>query len=239
VVPPDSHRISRGRCYSGYRRIWSPHTTGLSPSVAAVPGYSHSGSSSLCGPTTPGTLACSRFRPFPFRSPLLWESRLIFIPAVTEMCHFTAFARHASMDSKHGNPDCSGLGCPIRRSQDPLVCSSPGLFAAYHVLHRLSAPRHPPYTLSNLTALIPLPELHSSVSVRIAIASQRRRGSVHENISLQNGFASSVVHQFTTPHCSRVFISLETKTITRLQNTHLQLSKIYKLLNLFDLNLIW
>src|SRR5919197_6086603 len=32
-----------------------------------------------------------------------------------------------------------------------LVCSSPGLFAAYHVLHRLLAPRHSPYALSSLT----------------------------------------------------------------------------------------
>jgi hypothetical protein len=31
------------------------------------------------------------------------------------------------------------------------VCGSPKLFAAYHVLHRLSAPRHPPCTLSSLT----------------------------------------------------------------------------------------
>ena len=31
------------------------------------------------------------------------------------------------------------------------VCGSPKLIAACHVLHRLSAPRHPPYTLSNLT----------------------------------------------------------------------------------------
>ncbi len=32
-----------------------------------------------------------------------------------------------------------------------LVCSSPGLIAAYHVLHRLLAPRHSPYALSSLT----------------------------------------------------------------------------------------
>ena len=39
-------------------------------------------------------------------------------------------------------------GCPIRRFRDViLVCSSPGLIAAYHVLHRLSEPRHPPYAL--------------------------------------------------------------------------------------------
>ena len=40
------------------------------------------------------------------------------------------------------------LGCPIRKSSDiMLVCSSPKLIAAYHVLHRLSEPRHPPYAL--------------------------------------------------------------------------------------------
>ena len=33
------------------------------------------------------------------------------------------------------------------------VCGSPRLIAAYHVLLRLSAPRHPPCTLSSLTKL--------------------------------------------------------------------------------------
>ena len=41
------------------------------------------------------------------------------------------------------------VGLPIRRSRDiMLVCSSPWLIAAYHVLHRLSDPRHPPCALS-------------------------------------------------------------------------------------------
>ena len=31
------------------------------------------------------------------------------------------------------------------------ICSSPWLFAAYHVFHRLSVPRHPPCALSCLT----------------------------------------------------------------------------------------
>ena len=31
------------------------------------------------------------------------------------------------------------------------VCGSPKLFAAYHALHRLLAPRHSPYALSSLT----------------------------------------------------------------------------------------
>ena len=32
-----------------------------------------------------------------------------------------------------------------------VVCTSPRLIAADHVLHRLSAPRHPPHTLNSLT----------------------------------------------------------------------------------------
>jgi hypothetical protein len=31
------------------------------------------------------------------------------------------------------------------------ICGSPGLIAAYRVLHRLLAPRHSPYALSSLT----------------------------------------------------------------------------------------
>ena len=29
-----------------------------------------------------------------------------------------------------------------------VICTYPGLVAAYHVLHRLREPRHPPYALS-------------------------------------------------------------------------------------------
>src|SRR5688572_23858113 len=40
------------------------------------------------------------------------------------------------------------VGFPIRRSRDQrLVSTSPRLIAAAHVLHRLSAPRHPPCAL--------------------------------------------------------------------------------------------
>ena len=34
------------------------------------------------------------------------------------------------------------------------ICFSPRLFAAYHVFHRLSAPRHPPCALSSLTFIV-------------------------------------------------------------------------------------
>src|SRR5437764_11169329 len=48
------------------------------------------------------------------------------------------------------------------------VCVSPRLIAAYHVLHRLLVPRHPPCTLSSLTGfskvlLLCLPSVSYSV----------------------------------------------------------------------------
>ncbi len=46
-------------------------------------------------------------------------------------------------------------GFPIGRSQgQSSFDSSPGLIAAYHVLHRLITPRHPPCTLNSLITFI-------------------------------------------------------------------------------------
>ena len=158
MVPPDSHRVSRAQCYSGYRRTQTHHTTGLSPSVACLSRHFMQLVFVFMRSHNPGDTMCLRFRLFRVRSPLLTESRLISLPVGTEMCHFPTFAEPLPMDSGKANPGCPGLGCPIRGSPDKLVCSIPGLIAAYHALHRLSAPRHPPYTLSNLPTLIRFPE---------------------------------------------------------------------------------
>ena len=137
----------------------SPSNTGLSPSVVEL-------SSSLLLTThesetpalQPRLNEFSRFRLIPVRSPLLRESRLISLPAGTEMFHFPAFActdlciqsgivRHDS----HWVAPFRDLGCPIQRSPDQrMFCSSPRLIAAYHVFHRLPTPRHPPDALVNL-----------------------------------------------------------------------------------------
>ena len=48
-------------------------------------------------------------------------------------------------------PLCGGFPhSEISGSMD--ICSSPKLFAAYHVFHRLSVPRHPPCALLRLTS---------------------------------------------------------------------------------------
>ncbi len=51
----------------------------------------------------------------------------------------------------HGVFPCGFPHSDIRGSRD--ICSSPRLFAAYHVFHRLSVPRHPPCALFCLTIL--------------------------------------------------------------------------------------
>src|SRR5688572_7488134 len=46
------------------------------------------------------------------------------------------------------------------------VCGSPELIAAYHVLLRRPAPRHPPYALSSLTTTFTLLERCSALLIR-------------------------------------------------------------------------
>ena len=106
----------------------------------------------LLWPDFPFRFANSRAinrRLFRFRSPLLSESRLMSFPRATEMFQFTRFASHDYVFImryllRGGFPhsDISG-------SLD--MCSSPKLFAAYHVFHRLLVPRHPPCALTTLT----------------------------------------------------------------------------------------
>jgi hypothetical protein len=55
------------------------------------------------------------------------------------------------MDSVADVPTLPGTGFPIQRSPDQsLFSGSPELIAAYHVFHRLLAPRHPPIALTSL-----------------------------------------------------------------------------------------
>lgn len=77
------------------------------------------------------------------RSPLLAESLLMSFPPGTEMFQFPGFASLSRYSLRSGFPHSEIHG-------SKLVRSSPWLIAAYHVLHRLSAPRHPPNALKSL-----------------------------------------------------------------------------------------
>ncbi len=110
----------------------------------------------LGGPSTPVTqrllaMTRDRFGLFPFRSPLLRESRLLSLPVGTEMFHFPTLPPPALCVQAGAMGHYAPSGFPIRKSPDrSLVADSPGLIAGSYVLHRLLVPRHPPCALNNL-----------------------------------------------------------------------------------------
>ena len=110
----------------------------------------------LDGPATPITqrllaITRNRFGLFPFRSPLLRESRLLSLPVGTEMFHFPTFPPPALCVQAGAMGHYAHSGFPIRKSPDQcLVADFPGLIAGSNVLLRLLVPRHPPCALTNL-----------------------------------------------------------------------------------------
>ncbi len=93
MVHPDSHEVSRASRYSGtvfaaFETTYGTFT--LYGQVSQPVLLSNCGSSMTA--LQPRMVETTRFGLFPFRSPLLRESRLISSPAGTEMFHFPAFA---------------------------------------------------------------------------------------------------------------------------------------------------
>ena len=127
--------------------------TGLSPSLAGFPKTILLDSLNQFRGPNPGVHAL-RFGLFPFRSPLLWKSHVVFSSSgyLDVSVHRVPFltlwigVRITEVFSvRFPHSDISG-------SMD--ICSSPKLFAAYHVFHRLLVPRHPPYALISITNLL-------------------------------------------------------------------------------------
>ena len=87
----------------------------------------------------------------PFRSPLLWESRLISSRRATEMFQFTRCPPSLPMCSAGGHQTSLWWGCPIRNLKAHRLHAAPlERFAGLRVLLRSFAPRHPPRTLCSL-----------------------------------------------------------------------------------------
>ena len=102
-------------------------------------------SSTPCSYYPADALLHPRFGLFPGRSPLLGESLLFSLPAGTKMFQFPAFASPIFMVI--AALQAAGLShSEIRESM--VICTYSRLIAAYHVLHRLCEPRHPPSALS-------------------------------------------------------------------------------------------
>ena len=85
------------------------------------------------------------------------------------MFQFRRFPTHGYL-IHHALPEvCSGGFPHSDISGSMLICSSPKLFAAYHVLHRLLMPRHSPCALVRLTNRIPSQErLQASVEFPVS-----------------------------------------------------------------------
>jgi hypothetical protein len=178
MVLADSHGIPRVPRYSGtcpkrqpgFRlRGFHPLWPGIPEPVRLPCCFVTLRPCGLTGPTTPPSkldgLGYVRVR-----SPLLAESLLISVPVGTEMVHFPTLPSWTYGFSP-GYPGMTPGGFPHSEiSGSKLVCSSPKLIAAYHVLHRLLAPRHSPHALSSLT--IRTPDLHHAAREGSAMKSR-------------------------------------------------------------------
>ena len=153
MVPARSHKVSRVSWHSGYRHVTSAFRYGAF-TLSGWLSQNHSPSScksiTRSEPQSARTLVC----------PLS-----ISLAATLEID--VSFSSSGYLDvSVHRVPfltlwigvrmtEVCSAGFPhsdISGSLD--ICSSPKLFAAYHVFHRLLVPRHPPYALSSITNLL-------------------------------------------------------------------------------------
>ena len=81
-----------------------------------------------------------------------WGNRVCFLFLGVLRWFTSPRCLHTPYEFRSGFPDITPGWLPY--SEIPgskLACNSPGLIAACCVLHRLPAPRHPPYALSSLT----------------------------------------------------------------------------------------
>ena len=104
------------------------------------------------GPTTPVRPKPFRFGLVRVRSPLLTESLICFL-FLEVLRWFTSLGSPLQpYVFRPRSPDMTLAGLPHSEIPGSMrACRSPRHIAACHVLHRLSVPRHPPSTLSNLT----------------------------------------------------------------------------------------
>src|SRR6476469_4477896 len=158
MVLVDSHGISRVPRYSGACPTSQPivaygAVTLCGRSFQIVRLISWLVTRRPCGQTGPTTPSCKHdgLGYVRVRSPLLAESLLFSVPPGTEMVHFPGLSSSTyGFSWRYSGMSLSGLPHSDILGSKP-VCGSPKLFAAYHVLHRLLAPRHSPYALSSLT----------------------------------------------------------------------------------------
>ena len=151
MVPPASHKVSRVSWYSGSCQPLINFAYGIfTLSDQISQNCSAIDSSTLCSQqprgarTTVWALSISlaatlEIDKFSFSSSGYLDVSVPRVPHV-QLCIHCTLTEVSSAGFPHS--DISG-------SLD--MCSSPKLFAAYHVFHRLLVPRHPPCALTTLT----------------------------------------------------------------------------------------
>ena len=166
MVPAHSIKVSRVSMYSGSRHVCSPFAYGAftlsgwlsqnhsarfaesimrsEPRNARIPVWA-----------LPVSLAATPGIDVSFSSSGYLDVSVHRVPGVWLCIHHTSLEVHSS---RFPHSEISG-------SKD--ICSSPKLFAAHHVFHRLLVPRHPPCALSSLTSSI---SAAGTASIRRCIA---------------------------------------------------------------------
>ena len=150
MVPPASHKVSRVSWYSGSCQPLINFAYGIfTLSDQISQNCSAIDSSTLCSPqprgarTTVWALSISLAATLEIEVSFFSSGYLdVSVPRVphVQLCIHCTLTEVSSAGFPHS--DISG-------SLD--MCSSPKLFAAYHVFHRLLVPRHPPCALTTLT----------------------------------------------------------------------------------------
>ena len=152
MVPALSIKVSRVSIYSGYRHVDSPFAYGAF-TLSGWLSQNHSARliNQLYGPNP--SMHARWFGLFRFRSPLLPESHVVFSSSGYLDVSVHRVPLHTLWIGVWILEVCSS-GFPHSEISGSLdICSSPKLFAAYHVFHRLLVPRHPPYALFSMTNL--------------------------------------------------------------------------------------
>ena len=155
MVPAHSIKVSRVSMYSGYRSAGFPFAYGaftlsgrLSQNLSARITESIMRSEPRCARTTVWPLSISlaatlEIDKFSFSSSPYLDVSVQAVPLHTL---WIGVWMHEVCSCGFPHSDICG-------SVD--ICSSPQLFAAYHVFLRLLVPRHPPCALFCLTSLLP------------------------------------------------------------------------------------
>ena len=150
MVPACSVKVPRVSTYSGYRHVFRLFAYG----AFTLSGWLSQNHSARLAESIPRSEPRSARTPvwalsislaatleinFSFSSSGYLDVSVHRVPSIWLCIHHTSTEGYSA---RFPHSDISG-------SKD--ICSSPKLFAAYHVFHRLLVPRHPPYALFRMT----------------------------------------------------------------------------------------